>query len=358
MTTFSLRPAQEGDKWAVLEWRNHADVRAVMLTNHIISKTEHSAWWDKTMLMDQRQILIFCRDEKPVGVVTIYSWEQDNATAWWGFYLNNSALEQAEKTAIWLELEQAVIHYAGKTLKVHELYCESLRQNQLAWKLHQKSGFVECDAHANATDTAKNVVYMKYVYPGNKLDKRNRLYLFASHNTDFLSDTLTKHIKAYTKFPYKIATAEFGRYQLDLLDSESIDINDVSSCYVFIERIEDFFSDIYTLPTEESLLQIEQRVLQYLVFIKSIAQRGNRIFVADFAIQKGFPFSISEQLSGSKIQRLIQEWNNALYAMKTENLVEVVPYSQVIKRVGQSFSNKYWYMARAPFAIQFLEAYS
>ncbi|MFS1504358.1 hypothetical protein BCU13_013270 [Vibrio lentus] len=278
--------------------------------------------------------------------MTIYSWEQDKATAWWGFYLNNSALEQA------------VIHYAGQTLKVHELYCESLRQNQLAWKLHQKSGFVECDAHANATDTAKNVVYMKYVYPENKLDKRHRLYLFASHNTDFLSDTLTKHIKAYTKFPYKIATAEFGRYQLDLLDSESIDINDVSSCYVFIERIEDFFSDIYTLPTEESLLQIEQRVLQYLVFIKSIAQRGNRIFVADFAIQKGFPFSISEQLSDSKIQRLIQKWNNALYAMKTENLVEVVPYSQVIKRVGQSFSNKYWYMARAPFAIQFLEAYS
>nr|PMJ90660.1 hypothetical protein BCU13_23790 [Vibrio lentus] len=48
MTTFSLRPAQEGDKWAVLEWRNHADVRAVMLTDHIISKTEHSAWWVKT----------------------------------------------------------------------------------------------------------------------------------------------------------------------------------------------------------------------------------------------------------------------------------------------------------------------
>ncbi|EHW0693044.1 UDP-4-amino-4,6-dideoxy-N-acetyl-beta-L-altrosamine N-acetyltransferase [Vibrio parahaemolyticus] len=358
MTTFSLRPAQEGDKWAVLEWRNHADVRAVMLTDHIIAKTEHAAWWDKTMLMDQRQILIFCRNEKPVGVVTIYSWEQDKATAWWGFYLNNSALEQAEKTAIWLELEQAVIHYAGKTLKVHELYCESLRQNQLAWKLHQKSGFVECEAPVDATDTAKNVVYMKYVYPENKLDKRQRLYLFASHNTDFLSDTLTKHIKTYTQFPYKIATAEFGRYQLDLLDSKNSDMNDASSCYAFIERIEDFFPDIYTLPTEESLLETEQRMLQYLAFIKNIAQRGNRVFVADFAIQKGFPFSTSEQLSDSKIQRLIQEWNNKLYMMKTNNLVEVIPYSQIIKRAGQSFSNKYWYMARAPFSIQFLEAYS
>ena len=134
MTTFSLRPAQESDKWAVLEWRNHSDVRAVMLTDHIISKTEHSAWWDKTMRMDQRQILIFCRGEKPVGVVTIYSWDQDKATAWWGFYLNNSALEQAEKTTIWLELEQAVIQYAAKTLQVYELYCESLRKNQLSEK--------------------------------------------------------------------------------------------------------------------------------------------------------------------------------------------------------------------------------
>lgn len=358
MTTFNLRPAQDSDKWAVLEWRNHSDVRAVMLTDHVISKAEHSAWWDKTMLMEQRQILIFCRDENPVGVVTIYSWEKDNATAWWGFYLNNGALEQAERTTIWLELEQAVINYANEILKVHELYCESLRKNQLAWKLHQKSGFVECNAPEDATDTAKNVVYMKYIYPENMVDKRNRLYLFASHNTDFLSDTLKKTIKGYSQFPYQVTTAEFGRYQLDLLDSQQTDINDESSCYVFIERIEDFLPDIYTLPTEEALLQAEQRVLQYLSFIKNIAQRGNRVFIADFAIQKSFPYSISEQLSDSKIQRLVQEWNNALYELKAGNLIEIVPYSQIIKRVGQSFSDKYWYIARAPFSIQFLEAYS
>ena len=71
MKKFSIRPAQEGDKWAVLEWRNHADVRAAMLTDHIISKTEHSAWWDKTMHMSQRQILIFCRDEKPVVLIVV-----------------------------------------------------------------------------------------------------------------------------------------------------------------------------------------------------------------------------------------------------------------------------------------------
>ncbi|MDK2702642.1 UDP-4-amino-4,6-dideoxy-N-acetyl-beta-L-altrosamine N-acetyltransferase, partial [Vibrio vulnificus] len=86
----------------------------------------------------QRQILIFLCDDKPVGVITIYAWEKERGTAWWGFYLDNASLAQGDKTAVWLELEQAVIQYAGKELMVHELYCESLKSNQLAWTLHKK----------------------------------------------------------------------------------------------------------------------------------------------------------------------------------------------------------------------------
>ena len=358
MTKFSLRPAQENDKWTVLEWRNHPDVRSVMFTDHPISRKEHSAWWDKTMRTEQRQILIFCRNEESVGVVTIYAWEKEQATAWWGFYLNNSVLEQADKTTVWLELENAVINYARHALKVYELYCETLRDNELAWKLHEKSGFVECDIPKDATTTSKNVLYMKYTYPENKIDKRNKLYLFASHNTGFLSDILKKQVETYSQFPYQVATAEFGRYQFDLLDCNDTDINNSSSCYAFIERIEDFFADIYTLPVEEALIQTEERVLQYISFVKRIAKRGHSVFVADFAIQKDFPFSIGERLSSSKINQLVQGWNNALYALKSDNLIEVIPYAHAIKQAGQSFSNKYWYIARAPFSLQFLDAYA
>lgn len=355
---YDLRTAKECDKWMVLEWRNHPDVRAVMLTDHIIKPEEHAAWWDKTMQMPERKILIFERNEKPVGIITIYAWDLDNATAWWGFYLDNANLTQCDKTTIWLELEQAVIQYAGNKLKVHELYCESLKTNQLAWTLHKKCGFVECSAPDNCTDTAKTVVYMKYIYPQNKPDHRASLYLFASHNTDFLSDVLRKETLAYSQFPYQIQKTEFGRYQLDLLDEAKSRLNRNDSCYLFIERIEDLFADIYVLPNEQTLLQTEQRIGEYLSFIRQIASRGNLVYVADFIIQKDFSFSVEERLSNSRINILINEWNNSLYKLRDENLIEVLPYAQLINRAGQSFSNKYWYMARAPFTIQCLEAYS
>ncbi|KGY07251.1 UDP-4-amino-4,6-dideoxy-N-acetyl-beta-L-altrosamine N-acetyltransferase [Vibrio sinaloensis] len=358
MKTYNLRPAREEDKWMILEWRNHPEVRSVMLTDHEISRSEHTAWWDKTMSMAERQILVFEREDTPVGVVTIYSWNQENATAWWGFYLDNKNLNQQEKTSTWLELEQAVIHYSGSVLKVHELYCESLRENMLAWTLHEKCGFVECEAPSSATDTSKKVVYMKHTFSVNKPDNRPSLYLFSSHNTDFLSNTLEKVIKSYSQFPYKIAKSEFGRYQLDLLDTDNTELNSASCCYAFIERIEDFFPDINTTPTIDSLKAIDERISNYLSFIANISARGNRVLVADFEIQKSFPYSIAEQQYDSLLQEMVFRWNGQIYELKKQNVIDVIPYSHVVKEVGQSFSNKYWYIARAPFSLAFLEQYS
>lgn len=358
MADYSIRQAVDSDKWTVLEWRNHPSVRAVMLTDHLISKDEHSAWWDKTMKMEQRQILIFCRDDRPVGVVTIYAWDRQQATAWWGFYLDNSNLSQPEKTVIWLELEQQLLDYAGATLGLYELYCETLRTNQFVWQLHQKYGFEECKVPQEATSTAKNVIYMKYVYPQNKPDRRSKLYLCASHNTDFLFNTLQKQVARYAQFPYQLKRSEFGRYQLDLRDDNLIELNQVSNSYAFLERVEDFFGDSNELPTNDNLQKVGQRIEDYLAFVKHIALRGNRVYVADFAFQKTFPLSLQEQRPSSAMQVLLSQWNDALYALRSDNLIEVIPYAHLASRQGQSFSNKYWYMARGPFSLSFLEAYS
>ena len=40
-----LRPVNDDDSAGVLRWRNHPDVRAVSLTQHEISPTEHAAYW-------------------------------------------------------------------------------------------------------------------------------------------------------------------------------------------------------------------------------------------------------------------------------------------------------------------------
>ncbi|MFN1532452.1 MULTISPECIES: HAD-IIIC family phosphatase [Vibrio harveyi group] len=359
MTTFSIRLATNEDKWMVLDWRNHPDVRAVMLTNHVIQREEHSTWWDTTLASEDRCLLILERLGQPVGVIIFNRIDQIKKTAWWAFYLDNASLEKDNKIEIWFEAEKLALDYAGNTLNLHEMYGDVVDENEAVFELHKKFGFEECEPPAGLVETNRSIRYLKYTWTKNKPDLRARLYLCASHNTDFLTDALCRKSGHYLQFPYQIKKLEFGRYQLDLLDESSVELNHQDSCYVFLERIEDLFPDIYTLPTESSLLETEKRIAEYLSFIRQIATRGNnKIYVADFCIQKGFPYSLEEQFTGSKVQRLVGDWNDSLQALKAENLIEIVPYSQVIQRVGHSFSNKYWYMARAPFSIQCLEAYS
>lgn len=358
MTKYNIRIVEDSDKLMILEWRNHSEVRAVMLTEHVITPEEHNKWWESLSSHEDRLVLILEADNIPVGVVLFNRIDLKTKTAWWGFYLDNQNLGHSQKTEAWMEAEKLAISYATEKLELYELYGDIVADNKAVWLLHQKFGFVECEIPESAVHTDKVMRYMKYVCEKNKPDERASLFLFASHNTDFLSETLRKNIQSYTQFPYQIKKIDFGRYQVDLLSDSKSDLHEPDACYVFIERIEDLFSDIYTLPTEEALLQTEQRVAEYFSFIKQIASRGNPVYVADFAIQKGFPFTIEEQLSNSRIHTLIEEWNRSLGKLSDSNLINVLPYSQVLHRSRQSFSNKYWYVARAPFSISCLDVYS
>ncbi len=341
----------------ILEWRNHPEVRNVMLSDRLITPEEHSQWW-MNLELDDRCVLIVQKDQLPLGVILFNRIDHVSRTAWWGFYLDNDSLNQAQKMEAWLEIEQIVIDYASNELKLFELYGDVVEENQAVWSLHQRFGFVECEAPASAVKTTKNVRYMKYQFSDNKPDGRPSLFLFASHNTDFLAETLKKESELYSQFPYKVEHAEFGRYRFDLLDATNRQMNSRDACYLFIERIEDFFPSVDCLPIEDVLIALESRISEYLSFIRQIATRGQRVYVADFSIQKNFPNSIEERLSHSKLNQIVDRLNASVYALADENLIEVLPYSHLLQSVGQSFSNKFWYMARSPFSIECLEAYS
>lgn len=165
MNEYSIRLATENDKWMIRDWRNHPEVRSVMFTNHEISVEEHSAWWDKTRQMPERQILIYCRNKKPVGVICVYDWDHENATAWWGFYLDNNSLLKVEKTRIWLKLEADFIEYAREKLKLNALFCAAYKTNTQVCALHIKSGFVEFELEEQ--NNTKDVLYLKYTYKEN-----------------------------------------------------------------------------------------------------------------------------------------------------------------------------------------------
>lgn len=358
MLKYNIRPAEEKDKWSVLDWRNHKEVRDVTLTSHIISRENHSIWWSKTMASNDRKIYIFEKEKTPVGVISIYNWDHEKSKAWWGFFLDNSNLQQQQKTEVWLALEEAVINFTRDELNIHELYCESMRKNELAWRLHKKCGFIECAPPEDATDTDKDVVYMKIEHKENKKENRPPLYLFASFNTNFLTESIAKESNSYASFPYSIKESNFGSYKLDLLDPNKPDLNGNNACYIFIERIEDFFPDIYTTPEIDNITSIYETINDYFSFIRNIALRGNKIYVADFAIQRSFPYSLAEKSKDSSLNRLLFTINKELYKLREEHLIEIIPYSSIINDSGRSFSNKYWYIARNPFSSNMLSAYA
>lgn len=107
MTNFSLRLADDNDKWMVRNWRNHPDVRKVMLTGHVISEDEHLVWWNKTLASSDRRVLILQDSNTPVGVIIFNRIDAEKKTAWWGFYLDNASLRPNQKTQVWIEAEKS-----------------------------------------------------------------------------------------------------------------------------------------------------------------------------------------------------------------------------------------------------------
>jgi UDP-4-amino-4,6-dideoxy-N-acetyl-beta-L-altrosamine N-acetyltransferase len=364
MLKHTLRLATEEDKQRILLWRNHPDVRKVMLTSHKITQQEHDIWWQKTVISTDRIILIFEQNGNPMGVVNFYQWDKENATAWWGFYLDNACLEQAEKTSTWIKLEQAVTHYSDKILKLHKLYCESLCFNQLAWTLHKKMGFQQCPAPQQATDTDKDVIYMVYTNQQHQPDLRPSLFILASHNTDFLAQSLIEQTRTYVQFPFKIGLVPFAQYSIllraskqEIKNDDLAELHNPNSCLMFIERIEDFFDDISTPLTLETLESIDDKVQQYLQLVSSMSNHNANIFIADFQIQKTFPHSIENRKVGSELNQHINRWNQTIYSLQTHSNIHLLPYSDLLHRIGTSFSDKYWYLARAPFKHRAIESY-
>ena len=122
----------------VLDWRNQENVRKYMYTNHIISKSEHEAWWESIKSRNDIIPLIFEFESQPNAFVSFSDITRSNQNASWAFYLSPSA-----KRGIGSLVEFFAIKYAFENLKLHKLKCEVLETNSSVIKLHKKFGFIE-----------------------------------------------------------------------------------------------------------------------------------------------------------------------------------------------------------------------
>jgi len=84
---YSLRDLDKDDLDLVLEWRNAEHVRAVMFTDHVISREEHHAWFEKIRHDETVRYLILQRGFTPEGVVNFTCIDRANLKCFWGFYL-------------------------------------------------------------------------------------------------------------------------------------------------------------------------------------------------------------------------------------------------------------------------------
>ena len=141
-----LRPATDADQENVRTWRNHDEVRAVSLTQHVISPDEHAAWWANTKDNPSRRVLMYERGGVPAGVVTFFDYDAEAKTSWWGYYLDNDGLtERGELLPAWIQIQREAVKYADAQLDIDTLDAEVLEVNQGVRRFNKRNGFVEME---------------------------------------------------------------------------------------------------------------------------------------------------------------------------------------------------------------------
>ncbi|WP_423203122.1 GNAT family N-acetyltransferase [Krasilnikovia cinnamomea] len=153
-----LRAAVDADRDTVLSWRNHPEVRRVSLTTHVITASEHAAWWRAATADPDRRVLVFSGDDGvPAGVV-IFDLRETPAT--WSFYLDVAGLGGGALLPAWLRLEDEAVRYAFGELGLDRLGGETLAWNTPVLALHRRFGFREIRRYERQVDgTAQTVVW-------------------------------------------------------------------------------------------------------------------------------------------------------------------------------------------------------
>ncbi|MBL4759711.1 MAG: UDP-4-amino-4,6-dideoxy-N-acetyl-beta-L-altrosamine N-acetyltransferase [Mariprofundaceae bacterium] len=125
---------------AVLEWRNHINVRKNMYTDAIISKENHETWINNLRVSEVSKVYIAYKSHKAIGVISISNISLLHKSAEWAFYLNP---EYIGSKGLGILMEYHFLNYIFSRFDVEKLNCEVLEINPSVIKLHKKFGFLE-----------------------------------------------------------------------------------------------------------------------------------------------------------------------------------------------------------------------
>lgn len=119
----------------VLAWRNHAEVRRYMVTQHLITADEHARWFDAASQDASRRLLVAESDQRPFGFVQ-FSGVAPGAVAHWGFYAAPDAARGSGRA-----MGKAALTLAFGELALHKVCGQALAFNDASIRFHEKLGF-------------------------------------------------------------------------------------------------------------------------------------------------------------------------------------------------------------------------
>ncbi len=140
------------EKTMVLQWRNDQNIRKWMLTQTIITPTEHLYFLESLKNRDNKLYLLLKQDFRYLGVIDFTNIDLKNRKAEFGIYANPNVKGMGHL------LMKTLIHYASNTLEIDILSSTVLKNNLIAIKLYEAYGFTY--KHINNAHS-HNLFYME-----------------------------------------------------------------------------------------------------------------------------------------------------------------------------------------------------
>ena len=134
---FAIRPLELKDKDCVMQWRNTERIRVNMYSDHIISQTEHDAWFNRALVDSSAAYFIFLHGGRSIGFIAFTNINQIHGRCSWAFYLGETDVPRGSGAA----MEFFALDFAFTALKIRKLCCEVFVFNTAVIRLHEKFGF-------------------------------------------------------------------------------------------------------------------------------------------------------------------------------------------------------------------------
>jgi len=135
-----LRAVHDTDKELLLTWRNLPEVAKYMYTDHLISDSEHEAWFNAAMMETSKRYWIITLNSEDVGLANITDIDEHNRRCFWAFYLASSSVRGQ---GVGSYVEYFVLSHVFDELGLNKLCCEVLEFNEAVVGMHKSFGFVE-----------------------------------------------------------------------------------------------------------------------------------------------------------------------------------------------------------------------